>query len=79
MHFHIFMQGNVYNTDIGRYCSVARDVNIGQGNHPMKTFSTSPLFYQKSFILGLDDTCELKHKLDERLLSSGKSLSILEK
>lgn len=41
--------GSFYNTEIGRYCSIARDVNIGQADHPMESFSTSPIFFQKSF------------------------------
>jgi acetyltransferase-like isoleucine patch superfamily enzyme len=44
--FSYLCSGNIYNADIGRYCSIARDVNIGQGNHPMDWISTSPIQYQ---------------------------------
>ncbi|MBR1706868.1 MAG: CatB-related O-acetyltransferase [Bacteroidales bacterium] len=30
---------------IGNYCSIARDVRIGLGHHPLDRFSTSPAFY----------------------------------
>lgn len=38
----------VQNTTIGKFCSIANDVLIGLGNHPLDQFSTSPLFYKKS-------------------------------
>lgn len=31
--------------NIGKYCSIARNVAIGIGNHPIDRISTSPLFY----------------------------------
>tara|TARA_R110002126_G_scaffold286935_3_gene439235 strand:- start:11582 stop:12253 length:672 start_codon:yes stop_codon:yes gene_type:complete len=37
----------VQNADIGKFCSIANDVMIGLGNHPIDYFSTSPLFYKK--------------------------------
>ena len=37
----------VQNTKIGKFCSIANDVSIGLGNHPLDFFSTSPLFYRK--------------------------------
>jgi acetyltransferase-like isoleucine patch superfamily enzyme len=36
----------VQNTSIGKFCSIANDVLIGLGKHPIGYFSTSPLFYQ---------------------------------
>jgi acetyltransferase-like isoleucine patch superfamily enzyme len=33
--------------DIGKYCSIANDVVIGMGIHPLHTISTSPLFISK--------------------------------
>jgi acetyltransferase-like isoleucine patch superfamily enzyme len=33
--------------DIGRYCSIASNVKIGLGKHPVTYMSTSPLFYAK--------------------------------
>lgn len=35
------------NCEIGNFCSLAHDVNIGLGKHPLSLFSTSPLFYRK--------------------------------
>ena len=36
----------VQNSSIGKFCSIANDVLIGLGNHPLDLFSTSPLFYR---------------------------------
>jgi len=47
--FSYITDGWVYNTNIGRYCSIARNVNIGQGNHPMEWLSTNPFQYEKHF------------------------------
>lgn len=38
----------VQNTSIGSFCSIANDVFIGLGAHPIAHFSTSPLFYRVS-------------------------------
>lgn len=35
----------IQNTNIGKFCSIANDVIIGLGNHPLHLLSTSPLFY----------------------------------
>jgi len=36
----------IQNAKVGSYCSIANDVFIGLGKHPMECFSTSPLFYR---------------------------------
>lgn len=36
----------VQNTTIGKFCSIANDVLIGLGNHPLDLLSTSPVFYR---------------------------------
>jgi acetyltransferase-like isoleucine patch superfamily enzyme len=36
----------IQNTSIGRYCSIANDVLIGLGQHPIDYFTTSPMFYR---------------------------------
>jgi acetyltransferase-like isoleucine patch superfamily enzyme len=36
----------VQNTTIGKFCSIANEVLIGLGNHPLNLQSTSPLFYR---------------------------------
>ena len=45
--FSYIISGYVYSTDIGRYCSIARDVNVGQGNHVMDWLSTHPYQYER--------------------------------
>lgn len=37
----------IQNATIGKFCSIANDVSIGLGNHPLDYFSTSPLLYRK--------------------------------
>lgn len=36
----------VQNCSIGNYCSIANDVVLGLGKHPIDRYSTSPLFYK---------------------------------
>ncbi len=43
----------IQNTSIGSYCSIGRQVFIGLGTHPLKHFSTSPLFYRKRNTFGV--------------------------
>ncbi|WP_111308310.1 CatB-related O-acetyltransferase [Confluentibacter sediminis] len=38
----------IQNTSIGKFCSIANDVFIGLGCHPINRFSTSPIFYNKN-------------------------------
>jgi len=44
--FSYIVNGFFFNTIIGRYCSIAEDVNIGWHSHPLHYVSTSPVFYQ---------------------------------
>lgn len=37
----------VQNTKIGKFCSIANDVFLGLGTHPIDHFTTSPIFYKK--------------------------------
>lgn len=53
--FSYLTTGNIFNTDIGRYCSIAKNVNIGQGNHPMNWLSTSPFQYEPNFKFNVGD------------------------
>ena len=41
--------GFIQNVTIGRYCSFARDVQIGHGNHPADWLSVSPLQYVENY------------------------------
>jgi acetyltransferase-like isoleucine patch superfamily enzyme len=43
----------IQNASIGSYCSIGRQVFIGLGTHPIKHFSTSPLFYRKRNTFGV--------------------------
>jgi phosphonate metabolism protein (transferase hexapeptide repeat family) len=36
----------VQNATVGKFCSIAKEVNIGLGSHPLDMFSTSQLFYR---------------------------------
>lgn len=47
--FSYTVDGTIYTTDIGRYCSIAKRINIGQTDHPMSFLSTSPALFQRSF------------------------------
>jgi acetyltransferase-like isoleucine patch superfamily enzyme len=38
----------VSNAEIGQFCSIASQVNIGLANHPMHMVSSSPVFYDNS-------------------------------
>ena len=40
------VKGFFFNTEIGRYCSMGEDIQIGRHSHPMHWVSTSPFFYQ---------------------------------
>jgi chloramphenicol O-acetyltransferase type B len=42
------------NVNIGRYCSIATNVQIGLGNHPTNLLSTSTLFYKKKNTFGIE-------------------------
>ncbi len=42
---------NIVNCSIGGFCSIANDVNIGGGGHPLSHVSTSPVFYDGNNIL----------------------------
>lgn len=35
-------------TDIGRYCSIANNVSIGMGEHPLDRISTNSIFYENA-------------------------------
>ena len=41
--------GFIQNTTIGRYCSFARNVQIGHGSHPTNWLSVSPLQYNPDY------------------------------
>lgn len=65
--FSYSVAGDAYSTKIGRYCSIARGVNIGQFNHTMDWLSTSPFQYQQSFKLNSGDHFPYKEKYENTL------------
>lgn len=52
---------NITRTAIGRYCSIANNVSIGQGEHDVSRVSTSSLFYKNAFDELTKKTCEIGH------------------
>lgn len=48
---YIGLFANVNNTKIGKYCSISTNFKSGLGNHPIKSISTSPVFYSKKYAL----------------------------
>lgn len=52
--FSYHVSGYAFAAQIGRYCSIGENVQIGRQNHPMDWVSTSPSFYlqQKLFDVG---------------------------
>jgi virginiamycin A acetyltransferase len=49
----------VTKSKIGRYCSIANNVSIGQGEHPLGRISTSSKFYVDSWETLTQGTCEI--------------------
>ena len=47
--FSYLVDGHIYQTQIGRYCSIARSINIGQFNHQMTWLSTHPFQSNTNF------------------------------
>jgi acetyltransferase-like isoleucine patch superfamily enzyme len=47
---HSFVQSGsvVYNVELGKFCSIASNVSIGLGVHPVHMVSTSPVFYDNT-------------------------------
>ncbi len=60
--FTYLADGRIYNTDFGRYCSVAAGIVIGHSNHPTRWLSTNPFQYQKSHRFNLSDATEFEFK-----------------
>ena len=56
----------IQNAIIGNYCSIANDVVIGLGKHPLNLFSTSTVFYRKENTLNVK-LVEKDYEFDEYL------------
>lgn len=67
--FTYFIDGFIYSTDIGNYCSIARGVNIGQGNHPISWVSTHPFQYGDDIFKWADQD---KYPTDQAALKLSK-------
>ncbi len=48
--------------EVGKFCSIAKDVNIGLGTHSMKLISTSPIFVSKDNAIGISWTFQNRHE-----------------
>lgn len=66
----------IQNTTIGNYCSIANDVMIGLGKHPLDFFSTSPLFYRKNNPLRLEVISENKNFEEYKPIEIGSDVWI---
>ena len=66
----------ILNTSIGNYCSIADNVTIGPGRHPLDRFSTSPVFYNGSNYLGISLTSPSDPFDDYRMVSVGNDVWI---
>lgn len=62
--FSYAVSGHAYGTHIGRYCSIARDVNIGQFNHTMEWLSTSPFQFEQGFRFNTGESFPDKEQYD---------------
>lgn len=62
--FTYLADGRVYTTDIGRYCSIAAGIVIGQPNHPTKWLSTSPFQYQQSYRFNMNEAKKWSNRTD---------------
>jgi acetyltransferase-like isoleucine patch superfamily enzyme len=52
---------NISKTTIGRYNSIAGNVNIGHGEHPIDQISTSAVFMDSSYELFTKEDCIIEH------------------
>ena len=48
---------NILNADIGKFCSISSNVNVGLGSHPIEMISTSPVFHTKKNVLNKSFAC----------------------
>lgn len=56
--FSYLVTGKFQDTTVGRYCSIARDVMIGPGSHPLNWVSTHPFQYMNRFRFDVGDDFE---------------------
>jgi len=58
--FSYVVDSKLYTTDLGRYCSISKGINIGQTNHPMSFLSTNPALFQRTFRIATGDAFPYK-------------------
>lgn len=51
---------NITKSNIGRYCSIANNVSIGQGEHRLDSISTSAFFYKNPWALLTEGDCVIE-------------------
>lgn len=63
--FSYIVSGYLFGVEIGRYCSIAENVQIGRQNHPLTWLSTSPFLYENNtdIIDVKDDSCLIKEQM----------------
>lgn len=52
---------NITKAEIGRYCSIANNVSIGQGEHDITKISTSSYFYEQEYDELTKGDCIIEH------------------
>ncbi len=71
-----FMRGGRLCADVGNYCSIAPDVSIGDGEHPVTWMSTHPFQYGKSAFSDWGDTSSFSNPMRLPLNIAKKAPSI---
>jgi acetyltransferase-like isoleucine patch superfamily enzyme len=66
----------IQNTTIGKFCSIANDVKMGLGNHPLDSFSTSTIFYQKNNTLNININSHIKNITEYKSITIGNDVWI---
>lgn len=51
---------SITKSDIGRYCSIANNVSIGQGEHQLNRISTSSIFYSDPWEILTEGKCVIE-------------------
>lgn len=73
--FTYFVTGRFQDTTIGRYCSIARDVQVGPGSHPLDWLSTHPFQFRNDFRFRVGSSFEgsteyHNHRVDQQAKAS---------
>ncbi len=63
---------------VGRYCSIAADVKVTGGNHPLSDLSTSSMFYDRTISVALDIIDDFGISLPVKFVDKTKHPPIIE-